>query len=114
MEKKFALVTEYGEINDSKAVKDIRAGRSSVYEAFNAENGTRNGNYEEEIFSTLKEAQSKLAKLKTIVVVRKNAAYFLDCEVSYIEERNYDESGEYDLSECGNVWNVAKEEIIEM
>lgn len=34
MEKKFALVTEYGEINDSRAIKDIKAGKSSIYEAF--------------------------------------------------------------------------------
>ena len=113
MEKKFAVVTEYGEIDDDRAVKDVRAGRSSVYEAFNTENGTRNGSFDEQLFDILEEAQAELAKLKTVAVVKQKVAHFkfLDCKVSYIEERHYDEDGEYDLAECGDVWATAEEEI---
>ena len=111
MKKKFALVTEYGEINNNRAVKDIRSGKSSIYETFNIENGTRNGSFNEKLFDTLDDAKSELAKLKTIAIIRKNAVYFLDCEISYIEERHYNEDGEYDLAECGNVWATAEEEI---
>lgn len=112
--KKFAVVTEYGEIDDRRAVKDVRAGKVSIYQAFDIENGTRNGEYEEKLFDTLEEARSELAKLRTIAIVRKSVIYFLDCEVSYIEEREYDEDGEYDLAECGNVWATAEEEIKEI
>lgn len=111
MEKKFALVTEYGEIDEGRNVKAVRNGTMSIYGAFNAENGTRNGSFDEQLFDSLDDAKSELAKLKTIAIVRKNAVYFLDCEVSYIEERHYDEDGEYDLAECGDVWETAKEEI---
>lgn len=114
MEKKFTVVTEYGEISDSRIVKDVRAGKVSIYQAFSIENGTRNGRCDETLFDTLEEARSELAKLRTIAIVRKSVIYFLDCEVSYIEERDYDEDGEYDLSECGNVWNTAEEEIKEI
>lgn len=112
--KKFAVVTEYGEIDDRRAVKDVRAGKVSIYQAFDIENGTRNGRYEEKLLDTLEEARSELAKLRTIAIVRKSVIYFLDCEVSYIEERDYDEDGEYDLAECGNVWATAEEEIKEI
>lgn len=112
--KKFAVVTEYGEIDDRRAVKDVRASKVSIYQAFDIENGTRNGGYEEKLFDTLEEARSELAKLRTIAIVRKSVIYFLDCEVSYIEERDYDEDGEYDLAECGNVWATAEEEIKEI
>lgn len=111
MEKKFALVTEYGEIDDGRNVKAVRNGTMSIYGAFNAENGTRNGSFNEQLFDSLDNAKSELAKLKTIAIIRKNAVYFLDCEVSYIEERHYDEDGEYDLAECGDVWATAEEEI---
>ena len=112
--KKFAVVTEYGEIDDRRAVKDVRAGKVSIYQAFDIENGTRNGRYEEKLLDTLEEARSELAKLRTTAIVRKSVIYFLDCEVSYIEERDYDEDGEYDLAECGNVWATAEEEIKEI
>lgn len=113
MEKKFALVTEYGEIDEERNVKAVRNGTMSIYGAFNIENGTRNGNFDEQLFDTLKEAQTELAKLKTIALVKQKVAHFkfLDCKVSYIEERHYDEEGEYDLAECGDVWETAKEEI---
>lgn len=113
--KKFAVVTEYGEINDSRIVKDVRAGRVSIYQAFSIENGTRNSSFEENLFDTLEDARKKLAKCKTIATVKKNVVYFLDCEVSYIEERAYNEEGEYDMTEgsCGDVWDTAKEEIRE-
>lgn len=55
--KKFAIVTEYGEIDDRRAVKDVRAGKVSIYQAFDIENGTRNGRYEEKLLDTLEEAQ---------------------------------------------------------
>lgn len=112
--KKFALVTEYGEISDSRIVKDVRAGKVSIYQAFSVENGTRNGRYEETLFDTLEEARSELAKLQTIAIVHESVIYFLDCEISYIEERHYDEDGEYDLAECGNVWATAEEKIKEI
>lgn len=113
--KKFAVVTEYGEIDDNRIVKDVRDGRISIYQAFDIENGTRNCSFEERLFDTLEEAKEELAKLKTKAIVRKGVIYFLDCEVSYIEERDYDEDGEYDMTKgsCGNVWDTAKEEIKE-
>lgn len=113
--KKFAVVTEYGEIDNTRIVKDVRAGRVSIHQAFNIENGTRNCSFEERLFDTLEEARSELAKLKTIAIVRKSVIYFLDCEVSYIEERDYDDDGEYDMTKgsCGDVWDTAKEEIKE-
>ena len=111
MEKKFALVTEYGEINDGRNVKAIKQGTMSIYNAFSAENGTRNGKFDEQLFDSLDDAKNALADLRTIAIVRKNAVYFLDCEVSYIEERHYNEDGEYDLAECGDVWETAEEEI---
>lgn len=112
MEKKFALVTEYGEIDDGRNVKAIRQGTMSIYDAFNVENGTRNGRFDEQLFDTLEDAQAELSKLRTVAIVRKNAVYFLDCEVSYIEERDYDEDGEYDLTEC-SMWATAEEEVKE-
>lgn len=112
---KFAVVTEYGEINDDRSVKDVRAGRSSVYDAFDIENGTRNGSYDEQLFDNLEDAQAELSKLKTVAVVKQKVAgfKFLACKVSYIEERDYDEDGEYDLAECGDVWATAEEEVKE-
>lgn len=113
MEKKFALVTEYGEIDEDRNVKAVRNGTMSIYEAFNIENGTRNGSFDEQLFDSLDDAKNALADLKTIAIVKKKVSYFkfLDCEVSYIEERDYDEDGEYDLAECGDVWATAEEEI---
>jgi hypothetical protein len=112
MEKKFALVTEYGEINDSRAIKDIKAGKSSIYEAFDQLNGTRNGSFEEKLYDNLEEAKTELSKHKTVARLTGTwGGKILDCEVSYIEERHYDEDGEYDLAECGNVWAAAEEEI---
>lgn len=112
MEKKFALVTEYGEIDDDRNVKAVRNGTMSIYNAFDVENGTRNGSFDEQLFDTLDDAKNALADLKTVAIVKKKVSHFkfLDCEVSYIEERHYDKDGEYDLAECGNVW-TAEEEI---
>lgn len=113
MEKKFALVTEYGEIDEDRNVKAVRNGTMSIYGAFNIENGTRNGRFNEQLFDSLDDAKKELAKLRTVAIVKQKVAHFkfLDCEVSYIEERHYDEDGEYDLAECGDVWETAEEEI---
>lgn len=56
MEKKFALVTKYGEISDSRDVKAVRRGTMTVREAFNAEDGFRNNGFDEKLFNTLEEA----------------------------------------------------------
>lgn len=109
MEKKFALVTEYGEINDGRNVKAIRQGTMSIYDAFSVENGTRNGRFDEQLFDTLEEAQAKLDELPTTARLLKNATYFFECEISYIEEREYDEDGEYEPTGCE--WINENEEI---
>lgn len=111
MEKKFALVTEYGEIDEDRNVKAVRNGTMSIYDAFSAENGTRNGSFDEQLFDSLDDAKNALADLKTIAIVKKKVSYFkfLDCEVSYIEERHYDEDGEYELTGCE--WINENEEI---
>ena len=113
MKKKFALVTEYGEIDEDRNVKAVRNGTMSIYEAFYIEKGTRNGRFDEQLFDSLDDAKNALADLKTIAIVKKKVSYFkfLDCEVSYFEERHYDEDGEYDLAECGDIWASAEEEI---
>lgn len=110
MEKKFALVTKYGEISDNRNVKAVRRGAMTVREAFNDEEGFRNNNsFSSKLFDTLEEAQVELAKLPTTASLLKNATYFFDCEVSYIEEREYDEDGEYELTGCE--WINENEEI---
>lgn len=64
MEKKFALVTKYGEISDNRNVKAVRRGAMTVREAFNDEEGFRNNNsFSSKLFDTLEEAQVELAKL---------------------------------------------------
>lgn len=110
MEKKFALVTKYGEISDSRNVKAVRRGALTLREAFNNEEGFRNNNdFEEKLFDTLEEAQARLNELPTVARLLKNATYFYECEVSYIEEREYDEDGEYELTGCE--WINENEEI---
>lgn len=78
MEKKFALVTKYGEISDNRNVKAVRRGAMTVREAFNDEEGFRNNNsFSSKLFDTLEEAQVELAKLPTTASLLKNATYFL-------------------------------------
>lgn len=109
MEKKFAVITKYGEISDSRDVKAVRRGTMTVREAFNAEDGFRNNGFDEKLYDTLEEAQAKLAELPTRARLLKNAVYFFECEVSYIEEREYDEDGKYELTGCE--WINENEEI---
>lgn len=110
--KKYAIVTEYGDIVDSKLVKAVRNGTMSIYEAFNTENGTRNGDFSECLYTDFNEAMEDLYfRRVTVAEVFKNANYFLDCSVCYCEEREYDDDGEYNLAECENVWAIAPEII---
>lgn len=109
MKRKFALVTKYGEISDNRNVRAVRRGALTVREAFNAEDGFRNNSFDEKLYDTLEEAQTKLAELPTTARLLKNATYFFECEVSYIEEREYDEDGEYELTGCE--WINENEEI---
>lgn len=109
MEKKFALATKYGEISESRNVKAVRRGTMTVREAFNAEDGFRNNSFNEKLYDTLEEAQAELDKLPTTARLLKNATYFFECEVSYIEEREYDEDGYYEDTGCE--WVNENEEI---
>lgn len=107
--KKFALVTKYGEISDSRDVKAVRRGAMTVREAFNTEDGFRNNDFKEQLFDTLEEAQTKLDELPTKACLLKNATYFFECEVSHIEERIYDKDGYYEDTGCE--WINENEEI---
>lgn len=108
--KKYALCTAHAEISTQQIIHKVEDGELSIFEGVYADRYTGDANKTLAIFDTFDGGYKTLIECHSIAgLCYTGCSKLLDCWITWLEEREYDENGEYELT--GNVWRAIEREV---
>lgn len=108
--KKYALCTAHAEISTQRIRHKVEDGELSIFEGVYAAGYTGDANKTLAIFDTFDGGYKALIEChSTADLCYTGCSKLLDCWIMWLEEREYNEVGEYELT--GNVWRAIEREI---
>ncbi len=108
--KKYALCTAHAEISTQQIIHKVEDGELSIFEGVYADRYTGDVNKTLAIFDTFDGGYKALIEChSTADLCYTGCSKLLDCWLTWLEEREYDEGGEYELT--GNVWRAIEREV---
>lgn len=108
--KKYALCTAHAEISTQRIRHKVEDGKLSIFEGVYADRYTGDANKTLAIFDTFDGGYKALIEChSTADLCYTGCGKLLDCCITWLEEREYDENGKYELT--GNVWRAIEKEV---
>lgn len=108
--KKYALCTANAEISTRRIMHKVEDGEISIFEGVYADGYTGDANKTLAIFDTFDGGYKALIECdSTADMCKTGCSKLLDCWITWLEEREYDEDGEYELT--GNEWQAIERKV---
>lgn len=108
--KKYALCTAHAEISTQRIRHKVEDGELSIFEGVYADQYTGDANKTLAVFGTFDGGYKALIEChSTADLCYTGCGKLLDCWITWLEEREYDEDGEYELT--GHEWRAIEREV---